>query len=199
MSDFFGIYERSFGPDFCRDVISRFENDPRKVTGKVGDGQYRPDFKDTTEIDFVEVRQGWEDVINTANLRLARHLKDYMPQWVDAFRAVEVHHEGFRMVRYHPGQQFDWHSDNIGGSYTRVMTAIWYLNTVEEGGATEFKWAGRNVQAVEGRFLIYPVGWPFFHRDAAPVSGPKYIIMTQLHQKRRTAEPVQTAAKNGQQ
>lgn len=187
MNDFLGIYDRSLGPDFCRDVIQRFENDPRKVTGKVGDSQYRPEFKATTEIDFVEVSKGWEDVINTANLRLAQHLRDYMPRWAEAFKAVEVHHEGFRMARYEIGQQFDWHSDNIGGSYTRVMTAVWYLNTVEEGGATEFKWIGKQVQPVEGRLLIYPVGWPFFHRDAPPVSGSKYIIMTQLHQKRRLA------------
>ncbi len=193
MQDFFGIYEKSLGADFCSDVIQRFENDPRKVTGKVGDGQYRPDFKDTTEIDFVEVRQGWEDVINTANLRLSRHLSDYMPRWAEAFKAVEVHHEGFRMVRYDIGQQFDWHSDNIGGSYTRVLTAVWYLNTVTEGGATEFKFTGQSIQPVVGRFLIHPVGWPFFHRDAPPVSGPKYIIMTQLHQKRRQAAPAATA------
>jgi len=193
MNDFFGIYDKSLGANFCRDVIYRFEGDPRKVTGKVGDGQYRPDFKDTTEIDFVEVRQGWEDVINTANLRLAQHLKEYMPRWAEAFRAVEVHHEGFRMVRYETGQQFGWHADNMGGSYTRVLTAVWYLNTVEEGGLTEFKWAGQSIQPVEGRFLIYPVGWPFFHRDAPPVSGPKYVIMTQLHQKRRLAEAAKPA------
>jgi len=193
MNDFFGVYEKSLGPDFCRDVIHRFENDPRKVTGKVGDGQYRPEFKATTEIDFVEVRQGWEDVINTANLRLSQHLRDYMQRWAEAFKTVEVHHEGFRMVRYEIGQQFDWHSDNVGGSYSRVMTAVWYLNGVEEGGATEFKWAGANIQPVEGRFLIYPVGWPFFHRDAPPLSGRKYIIMTQLHQRRRQASPVTPA------
>lgn len=189
MQQLFGIYERSLGPDFCQAVIERFENDPRKVKGKVGDGQYRPDFKSTTEIDFVEVRQGWEDVINTANLRLGQHLRDYMQNWADAFRAVEVHHEGFRMVRYGIGEQFGWHADNIGGSYTRVMTAVWYLNTVEEGGATEFRFTGQSIQPVAGRCLIYPVGWPFFHRDAPPVSGPKYIIMTQLHQKRRLADP----------
>ena len=193
MNDFFGIYDNSLGTNFCRDVIQRFENDPRKVTGKVGDGKYRPEFKATTEIDFVEVRQGWEDVINTANLRLAQHLKEYMPRWAEAFKAVEVHHEGFRMVRYEAGQFFDWHADNMGGHYTRVLTAVWYLNTVEDGGLTEFKWAGQSIQPLEGRCLIYPVGWPFFHRDAAPVSGPKYIIMTQLHQKRRLAEPAKPA------
>jgi len=194
MQNLFGIYDNSLGEDFCNDVIQRFENDPRKVKGKVGAGKYRPEFKSTTEIDFVEVRQGWEDVINTVNLRLARHLRDYMSQYGDAFKVVDVHHEGFRMVRYNVGEQFDWHSDNIGGSYTRVLTAVWYLNTVNEGGATEFRFAGQNIRPLAGRCLIHPVGWPFFHRDAPPLSGPRYTIMTQLHQRRRAASAPNTAS-----
>jgi hypothetical protein len=30
--------------------------------------------------------------------------------------------------------------------------------------------------------MLAPVGWTFLHRGAPPVSGPKYIIITQLHQ-----------------
>ncbi len=184
----FGIYDRALSAEFCRDVIQRFENDPRKTRGKVGEGAYRPDFKGTTEIDFADIRQGWEDVINTVNQSLMLYLRQYMKQWSEAFQSVEVHHEGFRMARYNPGEQFNWHSDNIGSSFTRVMTVMWYLNTVEEGGETDYKWMGQAIKPVEGRMMICPVGWPFFHRGAPPVSGPKYTIITQLHQKRRVAQ-----------
>lgn len=192
--DFFGLYDRALSGDFCRDVIERFENDPRKTRGMVGEGNYRPDFKGTTEIDFADIRQGWEDVINTVNQSLMYFLRQYMQKWGEAFKSVEIHHEGFRMARYNPGQQFDWHSDNIAGSYTRVMTAMWYLNTVEEGGETEYKWLGRSVRPVEGRLMLCPVGWPFFHRGKAPVTGPKYTIITQLHQQRRKVQPDQARA-----
>jgi Rps23 Pro-64 3,4-dihydroxylase Tpa1-like proline 4-hydroxylase len=117
------------------------------------------------------------------------YLRQYMTRWGEAFKSVEIHHEGFRMARYNPGQQFDWHSDNMAGSYTRVMTAMWYLNTVEEGGETEYKWLGQKVKPVEGRLMICPVGWTYYHRGVAPVSGPKYTIITQLHQQRRKAAP----------
>ena len=189
MENFFGIYDRALSPEFCRDVVQRFENDPRKVRGKVGEGSYRPEFKSTTEIDFADIRQGWEDVINTVNQSLMFYLRQYMTRWSEAFQSVEVHHEGFRMARYNPGEHFNWHSDNIAGSYTRVITAMWYLNSVDEGGETEYKWLGEKIKPVEGRLMLCPVGWPLFYRDAAPLSGPKYTIITQLHQQRRKAEP----------
>ncbi|MGB5809378.1 MAG: hypothetical protein WBG86_02535, partial [Polyangiales bacterium] len=81
----------------------------------------------------------------------------------------------------------------IGSAYTRVMTAMWYLNSVDEGGETDYKWMGRAIEPVEGRLMICPVGWPFYHCGRAPVSGPKYTIITQLHQKRRVAEPAPAA------
>lgn len=108
-----------------------------------------------------------------------------MERWQRAFQSVNITHEGFRMARYEPGQQFNWHSDNIGSTISRVITAQWFLNTVEEGGATEFLWQGRAIEPRVGRLMLAPVGWTFYHRGAPPVSGNKYIIITQLHQKRR--------------
>ena len=191
--DLFGIYDKALSKEFCQDVISRFEGDSRKIRGMVGEGNYRPDFKGTEEIDLTEISSGWEDVISIINQNLIHHLRKYMEKWGRAFKSVNVVHEGFRISRYNPGQQFDWHSDNIGSSITRVITAQWYLNTVEEGGETEFLWAGRAIQPVEGRLMLAPVGWSYYHRGAPPVSNPKYIIITQLHQQRRKAPPPQNA------
>jgi hypothetical protein len=189
----FATYDRALSPEFCRNIIERFENDPRKSHGLVGEGNYRPDFKGTIEMDFNDISQGWQDVVNTVDQSLKYYLRQYMQSWSEAFQTVEIHHEGFRMARYDPGQQFDWHSDNIGDSYTRVITALWYLNTVEEGGETEYKWMDAAIKPVEGRLMLCPVGWPYYHRGAPPVSGPKYTIITQLHQQRRRVQPDQAA------
>jgi len=182
--DLFATYDGALSAEFCRNVVDRFENDPRKTRGMVGEGTFRPDFKGTTEMDFNEISQGWEDVIQTVDQSLMYYLRRYMQKWSEAFTTVEIHHEGFRMARYDPGQQFDWHSDNMGDSFTRVITALWYLNTVQEGGETEYKWLDASIKPIEGRLMLCPVGWPYFHRSAPPVTGPKYIIITQLHQQR---------------
>lgn len=183
---FFGIYDGALTPEFCRSTIARFEADPTKVVGRIGDGSkegssVRPEVKGTTEILFTPERADWADVLLHVKQCLQRFMPGYLKPWKPAF-PVPLRSEDFRIARYHPGQHFDYHSDNIGGSVTRVITAQWYLNDVEEGGATEFPWYGVGVQPREGRLMLAPVGWTFLHRGAPPLSGPKYIIITQLHQ-----------------
>lgn len=182
---FFGIYDAALSPEFCRTAIRRFEADPRKVVGKIGDGSaggsVRPEIKSTTEIMLTPDRPDWADVLLQAKKCLQGLLPRYLRSWQAAF-PVPLRSEDFRIARYQPGEHFNYHSDNIGGSVTRVITAQWYLNDVAEGGETEFPWQGVAVQPREGRLMLAPVGWTYLHRGAPPRSGPKYILITQLHQ-----------------
>ena len=183
--EFFGVYDGALDPQFCRSVIERFEAYPRKVPGKVGDhtpeGGVRPEIKDTVEVLLTQEHPEWRDVLAHVTDNLRRILPVYLERWHPAF-TVPLRPEDFRVARYLPGGHFDWHSDNMGGSVTRVITAQWFLNDVLEGGETEFAWQGVAVPPREGRLLLAPVGWTYLHRGAPPVSGPKYIIITQLHQ-----------------
>lgn len=96
--------------------------------------------------------------------------------------------------RYQPGQQFKPHQDYFhttqpywadvrkrGGQ--RSWTAMAYLNTVEEGGATEFPRIGLSIPPQAGALLV----WNNMYRDGSPnadtlhagcpvVRGTKYII-----------------------
>ena len=57
---------------------------------------------------------------------LRRCLKEYMSRWGRAF-PIGVYPEEPRITRYRKGEGFyAWHSDNIGRSPTRVITAIWW-------------------------------------------------------------------------
>jgi hypothetical protein len=187
----FGIYEDVLSPDFCEDVIRRFEADPRKVKGMTASGAHGVvdrRVKSTTEILLWTHAEGWEDLNQTIVESLQRCLKDYMGRWGRAF-PIGVYPEEPRITRYLQGEGFyAWHSDNIGRSPTRVITAIWYLNTVERGGETDYRWQGVAVKPKVGRLLLCPVGWPFLHRGNPPESGPKYILITQLHQASPKAE-----------
>lgn len=187
---FFHVYENALSAEFCQQAINRFEQDQRKVEGKIGngtpEGAVDPNFKITQEIMLEECIVGWEDVMETISENLNFHLLDYMKAWGAAFR-VPIYPEEYRISKYEIGGHFNWHSDNIGNTVTRVLTAIWYLNDVQEGGETEYPWQGIKLAPKTGTLLICPVGWPFFHRSAAVVSNPKYIIITQLHQKLNAA------------
>ena len=166
--------------------------------GSGSGGQVDRTVKATTEILTWTHSKGWEDVNEMIVLSLRRRLRQYLAEWGQAF-PIGIYPEEPRITRYREGEGFfAWHSDNVGRSPTRVITAIWYLNTVEVGGETEYKWQDVSIRPVEGRLLLCPVGWPFIHRGNAPLSGPKYILITQLHQQ--SPEPVHTehqAARNG--
>jgi len=187
----FAVYDNELSPEFCRDVIRRFEADSRKVRGMVGAGKrgkLDPSIKSTTEILLWTHREGWEDVNEVLMNSLKRRLQDYMQTWGAAF-PIGIAPEEPRITRYREGEGFFlWHSDNIGRSPTRVITAIWYLNTVARGGETDYRWQNVAIPPVEGRMTLCPVGWPFIHRGNPPIGGPKYILITQLHQQSPNAE-----------
>ncbi len=96
--------------------------------------------------------------------------------------------------RYMPGQQFKPHHDwfHPGTSYwesesarggQRAYTAMVYLNTVTEGGATEFPELGLSIDPAEGVLLLWnnadPDGIPnsrTLHAGRPVVRGTKYVI-----------------------
>jgi len=96
--------------------------------------------------------------------------------------------------RYLPGQQFQPHTDWFpGGSASwehengrggqRSITAMAYLNPVEEGGATHFPRLGVTIEPKPGALLIWnnadPEGVPnpfTIHAGLPVVRGVKYVI-----------------------
>jgi prolyl 4-hydroxylase len=103
--------------------------------------------------------------------------------------------------RYLPGQQFQAHCDWFpAGDYwqtemerggQRSITAMAYLNPVEEGGATAFPHLGLSVEPKPGALLIWnnadPQGNPnpwTIHAGMPVVRGVKYII-TKWYRSRR--------------
>lgn len=184
--EFFKIIDGALSPDFCREVIQRFEACDYKERGKVGnntrEGLFDPRYKNTLELYPSQHPKDWGDVLNHVVGNLKTNLADFMSDYHDAF-PVPLYPEEFRVTKYPIGGHFNWHSDNIGSDVTRVLTVMYYLNTVEEGGETDYEWQELKIKPVEGRMAICPVGWPFRHCSRPTVSNPKYIIITQLHQK----------------
>jgi len=58
----------------------------------------------------------------------------------------------------------------------RVLVYSIYLNTVQEGGETEFLYQSQRINPVKGRVVIWPAGFPYVHRGNPPLNGEKYIV-----------------------
>ena len=83
---------------------------------------------------------------------------------------------GYYIRKYEPGRSFDWHQDfAVHGNSATVLSIIWYLNTVEDGGETEFA-NGLKIQPEVGKILIFPATWTYVNKSAPPTSENKYEI-----------------------
>jgi hypothetical protein len=77
-----------------------------------------------------------------------------------------------------PGQGYHlWHfeADSIERC-SRIAAWSLYLNTVEDGGETEFLYQHARVTAVKNRLVIWPATYTHVHRGNPPLSGEKYIL-----------------------
>ena len=87
--------------------------------------------------------------------------------------------EPFPMMKYKPGDYFNWHSDLTGGFNTqRTATMIMYLNDDFEGGRTCFHNPNIQIQPRRGSALVYNYlpEQPLLHCGEPVIAGTKYIL-----------------------
>lgn len=113
-----------------------------------------------------------------------------------------THAESLQVVHYDTGEEYRPHFDAYdlstekGLRYTarggqRLVTALAYLNTVAEGGATGFPQIGIDVQPRRGRLLIFHNCHPgtttrdrlSYHQGKAPVRGDKWAFNLWFHER----------------
>jgi 2OG-Fe(II) oxygenase superfamily len=58
----------------------------------------------------------------------------------------------------------------------RVLLFMFYLNSVEEGGETEFYYQQRKFKPTQGQMIIAPAGFTHTHKGHIPLSHDKYIL-----------------------
>ena len=84
---------------------------------------------------------------------------------------------------YYKGQgKFLEHVDQSAGpNVTRVFGVILYLNTVDDGGETDFMDYKLKIKPEAGKLVIFPCNYLFRHEGTIPLSEDKYIITSFLN------------------
>lgn len=173
------IIDNNLPPDLCKEMIRRFDNDDRVVEGYVGpQGNHRVDYsyKRCDEL-FITEREGWEDI----DEQIYKHCDDAINEYLDLVtiqykQGMSLNNDtGYKIKRYQPNSDYyNWHHDYDG---RRLISMLWYLNDVDEGGETEFI-SGEKIQPKEGRVVIFPATWTEVHRGVSPISNVKYAMTT---------------------
>ena len=83
-----------------------------------------------------------------------------------------------KIQKYEPSQGYHiWHCDlDRLESSRRLLVSLLYLNTVEDGGETEFLYQSERVTPEAGTLILFPAGWTHTHRGNPPLKGSKYVI-----------------------
>lgn len=83
-----------------------------------------------------------------------------------------------KMQATRPGQGYHaWHCENVSkDSSKRVLAYTLYLNTVDEGGETEFLHQKKRIKARKNTFALWPAHFTHIHRGNPPLSNNKYIL-----------------------
>ena len=181
-------FKNSLSKDQCKEIIERYEADVEGHYPGVTFKGHNPSVKKTTDL-FLSTRPNWKDIDNLLYGALHNALEDYFikvpPEYDFKGCWAGFSDKGYQIQRYNKKEGFYvWHNDfdvNANGEF-RILTFLWYLNDVEEGGETEFI-SGMKIKPEAGKLLIFPATWSLKHRGHMPLSNDKYIITGWIYTK----------------
>ena len=112
------------------------------------------------------------------NTQLKKYIRFLPEEYVKYSALNELGNDtGYQIQRTQPGDYYIWHHDQ---TTTRLVTFIWYLNDVKDGGYTEFI-DGTRIQPEAGKLIIFPATWDFLHRGVSPKTETKYLCTGWVH------------------
>lgn len=185
-SDLIYVKDNVLSQNFCIHLIDKFEQDNRKKDGTIMGRDVEKEYKNTTDLHISSLNDWKEedsllyDCSAKLLLEYNSHCKNIFPDLFFYSVNWKYSDNGYQIQKYDETQEYKWHQDyhidHLGG---RMVTTIWYLNTVEFGGNTEFI-DGTKIQAKQGRCVLFPATWNYVHRGTKPKCGEKYIIVSLL-------------------
>ena len=162
-------------PDMCDRLLEFYEKSPVKVQGTFGKNLVDPMIKQCSEIYIFPPCDYTETYLREAALQ-------YVQKYPWAANAGENWNVSstIKIQHYKPGEGYHaWHTERSSATMpfaTRHLVFMTYLNTVTDGGDTEFYHQRIKIRPEKGLTLIWPADWTFMHRGVISRTQDKYII-----------------------
>jgi hypothetical protein len=197
------INETSLSSFVCRDLINIFEEQENKFEGRTIGGMNKK-IKDTIDFEIPANDKKWFKYHKLLKEELGRNLKKYIllidnhneeynniTMYTDITEDTNINKfshfkqndkfmiYNFLMQKYDQNKgKYIYHNDSridIVKKEYRVITFLWYINSVDEGGETCFD-NEIKIKPQEGKLILFPSCWTFPHCGKIPLSSNKYII-----------------------
>jgi len=200
MNKFVYLNPYSIPPELCDDLIQYYYDMKDQHYDGITHGGINKNIKDTTDcvIPFnAEPGSRWDKINKFLQKELHANLKMYLDDLknIPEFSAEQNNGVDYRMFDF---QYFTEHCfmmqkyEKQKGKYTyhhdfslendshRVITYLWYLTDVEEGGETEI-WHSMKIKPEKGKLLLFPAHFSVPHCGLMPISSDKIIITGWLY------------------
>lgn len=181
---FFGCWEHE-DPSWCDDLIEFHSRCDyiEKMSGTVYDTRVGKGIIDKTRKNSLDLSVPLQ-ISDPAIVHYRNLLQECFYLYTVKFPAADATSpwmmtEPFN-IQYYPagGGFFTWHSERTTGSAPAVyrhLVFMTYLNTVEDGGETEFFHQNVKIKPIKGHTLIWPADWTYRHRGIPAPTQEKYI------------------------
>lgn len=102
----------------------------------------------------------------------------YTEKWFMLDQYTEHKLSPYKLQQTKPCEGYHvWHCESMDRSTSdRILSYILYLNTVVDGGETEFLHQSARIPAEKGRLVIFPTSFLHTHRGNPPLNSLKYIM-----------------------
>jgi hypothetical protein len=184
INDFIAVFDNAFDKDFCQGTIRYYESMSKAGFGKdrKSSDNVPSSMKDGSQVFFTDTVNGLVAPTNISSHIITELWDKYYHIYREKFSVLHTRDpQGIyemKIQKTEPAQGYHiWHFETGSRPCSnRLFNFHVYLNTVEDGGETEFLYLSRRVKPVEGRVVIYPCGFTHTHRGNPPLSGTKYLL-----------------------
>lgn len=179
MKDCIDVYEEAFSVEDCEWFIEQFhELEKQSIMVNSSIDNHKVDHVEANLHHFYHL-PAWSSIGTKFFDGLTPLLKDYAETY-SILGNVPLMYYDVKVKKIPPGGGYHaWHFENSAlVSASRMTVVQLYLNTIDEGGETEFLYMNKRIPAVQGRVVIFPSAYPYTHRGNPPIGQTKYILTT---------------------
>lgn len=179
-----------FPDELCDYVIEIFDKKEKAFrqngfNDDYNEGHFHKNLGNNLRLDeqcFVDEMDMMHDVgdgnlITKINMYLIDALKEYS-SFFEQLSDMPLRSTRQKLQKTKPsGGYHVWHCEQSTLDFAeRVLTWSIYLNTIEEGGETEFLHQSKRIKAEKGKILLFPASFTHLHRGNPPLMEDKYIL-----------------------
>jgi len=171
--------------ELCDEIINKFEKS-LYTHGETASGVNK-NVKSTNDLVISKIKE-WNEITDVIQRELDINIFEYNKMLTDNlnYKTNQTNNRlipskytisDFQIQRYIKcSGEYIYHNDfYIQNNKYRIITFIFYLNDLIEGGETEILGCHKIIPK-KGKLLLFPASWTFPHCGKMPISDNKYII-----------------------